>query len=129
MQRIGKMFLVLAVIVLVFGGTNAFATTRRCLLSDSFKVESTNSCTVKYSTNTYKVVANHSPGTNSNTLKIGLNEWDLSIYDYKYRQIFTLPKNTTTVQYPSKKTGPWAKLRLTAGASKATGTGIITNEF
>lgn len=129
MQKIGKMLLVLAVVVLVFGGTNAFATTRRCLLSDAFKVESTYSCTVKSSTNTYKVVANHSSLTKSKILKIGLNEWNLSTYDYKYRQIFTLPQNTTTVQYPHKKTGPWAKLRLTAGASKATGTGILTNEF
>ena len=129
MQRIGKMLLALAVVVLVFGGTNAFATTRRCSLANAFKVESTYDCTVNFSTNTYRVVANHSSVSNSTILKVGLNEWDTSKYDYKYRQIFTLSKSETKTIYAKYKTGPWAKLRLTAGASKATGTGIITNEF
>ncbi len=129
MQRIQKMLLALAVVVLVFGGTNALATSTGCSLSNAKTVETTNSCTVKFSTNTYKVVTNHSTNSNSSSLKIGLNEWDLTIYDYKYREIFTLPKNTTTVRYPSCKSGKWAKLRLTAGSSRATGTGLISNEF
>ena len=58
MQRIGKMLLALAVVILVFGGTNAFATSRGCSLSNAKTVETTYSCTVKSSTGTYKVQQN-----------------------------------------------------------------------
>ena len=129
MQRIEKMLLALAVVVLVFGGTNALATSRGCSLNSAKTVETTNSCTVKSSTGTYKVTANHSPKSNSSELIIGLNEWNVAISAYKYRQIFTLPKNTTTIKYPAYRTGKWAKLRLTASSNSATGTGRISNEF
>lgn len=129
MQRIQKMLVALAVVILVFGGTNAFATSRGCSLSNAKTVETTYSCTVKASTGSYKVTANHSPNLNSSELIVGLNEWNVAISAYKYRKIFTLPKNTTTVKYTSCKSGKWAKLRLTAGSSRATGTGTISNEF
>ena len=76
MQRIEKMLLALTV-VLVFGGTNAFATSRGCSLNNAKTVETTNSCTVKASTGSYKVTANHSPKSNSSELIIGLNEWNV----------------------------------------------------
>lgn len=129
MQRIGKMLLALAVVILVFGGTNAFATSRGCSLNNAKTVETTNSCTVKSSTGTYKVTANHSQNTNSDKLIVGLNEWNVAISAYNYRMIFQLPKNSFTSKYPAYQTGKWAKLRLTAGSYKATGTGIISNEF
>ncbi|MCI8962618.1 MAG: hypothetical protein HFG37_02760 [Eubacterium sp.] len=129
MQRIQKMLLALAVVVLVFGGTNALATSRGCSLNNAKTVETTNSCTVKASTGSYKVTANHSPNSNSSELIVGLNEWNVAISAYKYRKIFTLSKNTATIKYPAYRTGKWAKLRLTAGSSRATGTGLISNEF
>ena len=129
MQRIQKMLLALAVVVLVFGGTNALATSRGCSLNNAKTVETTNSCTVKASTGSYKVTANHSQNSNSSELIVGLNEWNVAISAHKYRKIFTLPKNTATIKYPAYRTGKWAKLRLTAGSSRATGTGLISNEF
>lgn len=129
MQRIGKMLLALVVVVMIFGGTNAFATSRGCSLNNAKSAETTNSCTVKTSTGTYKVTANHSSNSNSNELIVGLNEWNTAISAYRYRQIFSLSKDLVAIRYPSYKTGKWAKLRLTAGSSRATGTGIISNEF
>lgn len=129
MQRIGKMLLALAVVVLVFGGTNALATTRGCSLNNAKSAESTYSCTVKSSTGTYKVTANHSQNSNSNKLIVGLNEWNAAISAYYYRAIFQLSKNSFTSKYPAYQTGKWAKLRLTASSYNATGTGIISNEF
>ena len=41
MQRIEKMLLALTVVVLVFGGTNAFATSRGCSLNNAKTVETT----------------------------------------------------------------------------------------
>ena len=129
MQRIGKMLLALAVVILVFGGTNAFATSRGCSLSNAKTVETTYSCTVKSSTGTYKVTANHSQNSNSDKLIVGLNEWNAATSAYNYRMIFQLPKNSITSKYPAYQTGKWPKLRLTAGSSRATGTGTISNEF
>ncbi len=129
MQRIGKMLIALAVVVLVFSGTNALATSRGCSLNNAKSAESTYSCTVKSSTGTYKVTANHSQNSNSDKLIVGLNEWNATNSTYRHRVIFTLEKNSTLIKYPLYETGKWAKLRLTAGSDKATGTGIISNEF
>lgn len=129
MQRIGKMLLALVVVILVFGGTNAFATSRGCSLNNAKTAESTNSCTVKSSTGTYKVTASHSQNSSSSELIVGLNEWNVAISSYNYRRLFQLSKNSITTKYPAYRTGKWAKLRLTAGSSRATGTGIISNEF
>lgn len=129
MQRIRKTFLAIAVVAIVFGGINAFATSRGCSLSNAKTAETTNSCTVKSSTGTYKITANHSSNSGSSQLIVGLNEWNQATSTYNYRQIFSLSKNSTDIRYPAYKTGKWAKLRLTAGSSRATGSGIISNEF
>ena len=129
MQRIGNMLLALAVVVLVFGGTNAFATSRGCSLNNAKSAETAGTCTVKASTNTYKVTANNSPNSRSSKLTVGLNEWNATNSTYRHRVIFTLEKNSTLTKYPLYETGKWAKLRLTAGSGSATGTGLISNEF
>lgn len=130
MQKMRKLILAMTVIALVFTANKAIATSRGCVLNDAKLVESENSCTPKTSTGTYKVTVNHSPNSASSKLSVGLNEWNVTKAKYVYRACYTIDKNKTNTWYPACSSDcKWAKLRLTAEGSTATGTGIISNEF
>ncbi len=127
MTKLKKVVAAMAVVAVTFGGTNAMATTRYVTLDNAKKAENTSNCTSK--DGYYRIVARHNTYSKSSKLIVGLNEWDNAYKKYTHRSVKELEKSGYMDQKKGCKSGYFARIRLTAGSSKASGTGSVSNEF